>query len=54
MKTFVGFNTISRTLTGKVISEETWLFIPTLSENKGFVFISEHICFTQNKTEKKA
>lgn len=51
VETLVGVNTTSRTLPGKAISAETWLSVPSSSQNntKRFVIVSEHICFALEK-----
>lgn len=50
VETLVGVNTTSRTLPGKAISAETWLSVPSSSQNtKRFAIVSEHICFALEK-----
>lgn len=55
VKTLVGVSTTSKTLPGKAISAETWLSVPSSSQNntKRFVIVSEHICFALHKKKKK-
>lgn len=55
VETLLGVNTTSRTLPGKAISAETWLSVPSSSQNntKRFVIVSEHICFALGKKKTK-